>query len=72
MRVIESVKSDILKDVDLFDMYEGESLPNSKKNLAFHLIFQADNRTLSSKEIDNLQKKIIKALEKEVQWEVRK
>jgi len=62
----------LLKDVDLFDMYEGEGLPDNKKNLAFHLVFQADDRTLTAKEIDGMINKIIKTLEKDPQWEVRK
>ncbi|MCD6410427.1 phenylalanine--tRNA ligase subunit beta, partial [bacterium] len=53
----------LLADVDLFDIYFGEALPEEKKNLAFHLIFQAKNRTLSSEEIDNIMKKIINSLE---------
>jgi len=69
---INAIAGKILKDIDLFDMYEGEALPEGKKNLAFHLIFQAEDRTLSSKEIDDLQKKIINNLEKDPEWEVRK
>jgi len=63
---------ELIRDVDLFDIYEGEELPNSKKNLAFHIIYQAEDRTLSSEEINNLQNKIIKALEEESEWQVRK
>ncbi len=63
---------DLLIDVDLFDIYFGEGLPEGKKNLAFHLIFQAKDRTLSSEEIDNLMKKIIYSLEENPEWEVRK
>lgn len=62
----------LVRDVDLFDIYEGRELPDGKKNLAFHIIFQAKNRTLTAVEIDNLMLKIIKALEKEPSWEVRK
>jgi len=69
---INIIAGKILKDIDLFDMYEGKGLPDGKKNLAFHLIFQAEDRTLSSKEIDDLQKKIINNLEKNPEWEVRK
>jgi len=72
LNIINSTVGNLLKDVDLFDMYEGEGLPEGKKNLAFHLIFQAEDRTLSSKEIDNLQKKIINSLEKDPEWDVRK
>jgi len=70
--VINSTIGNLLKDVDLFDIYEGEGLPEGKKNLAFHLIFQAEDRTLSSKEIDSFQKEIINTLEKNPQWEVRR
>lgn len=62
----------LIRDIDLFDIYEGEELPQGKKNLAFHIIYQAENRTLSSKEIDEIQVKIIKNLEKNSQWQVRK
>jgi len=62
----------LILDVDLFDIYEGEELPEEKKNLAFHIIYQAEDRTLSSKEIDEIQQKIIDALEEESEWQVRK
>lgn len=62
----------LVKDVDLFDIYEGEELPRGKKNLAFHLIYQVEGRTLKSEEIDEIHQKIIKALEKDPGWQVRK
>ncbi len=69
---IEITGGSLIIDVDLFDIYEGEELPEGKKNLAFHLIFQSADRTLSSKEIDQIQNKIIKALEENQGWRVRK
>jgi phenylalanyl-tRNA synthetase beta chain len=69
---IETVGGKLIRDVDLFDIYEGEELPDNKKNLAFHIIYQAEDRTLSSGEIDKIHKKIIKALEEDPEWEVRK
>ena len=62
----------LVSDVDLFDIYEGKELPQGRKNLAFHIIYQAEDRTLSSREIDSLQQKIIKSLEKNITWQVRK
>ena len=62
----------LVRDVDLFDIYEGEGIPGGKKNLAFHIIYQAEDRTLTAKEIDKIQNKIIKALEKDPTWEVRR
>jgi len=62
----------LITDVDLFDIYEGEEILEGKKNLAFHIIYQAQDRTLSSKEIEEIQNKIIKALDADPEWEVRK
>ncbi len=62
----------LVRDVDLFDIYEGEGIPGGKKNLAFHIIYQAEDRTLTAKEIDKIQNKIIKALEENPRWEVRR
>jgi len=42
----------LLREVVLFDVYRGESIPAGSKSLAFALTFQADDRTLSDKEID--------------------
>jgi len=62
----------LVRDVDLFDIYEGENIAQEKKNLAFHIVYQAGDRTLISKEIDALQEKIVKTLEKDPNWEVRR
>jgi len=72
LNVINRAGGILVKDVDLFDIYSGEGIIQGKENFAFHIIYQADDRTLSSKEIDTLQQKIIKALEKNIKWEVRK
>lgn len=72
LNVLNRAGGKLLKDVDLFDIFEGENLPEGKKNLAFHLIFQAEDRTLSSEAIDELQKKIIRALERKNSWQVRR
>jgi len=72
MNKINTAGGKIVVDIDLFDIYEGESLPEGKKNLAFHMTFQSKNKTLSAEEINNLQNRIISALEKDPAWEVRK
>ena len=69
---IEVAGGNLVRDVDLFDIYEGENLPEGKKNLAFHIVYQSETRTLSSEEIDKTHQKIINALEKEPDWQVRK
>jgi phenylalanyl-tRNA synthetase beta chain len=72
LNVINDAGGELVRDVDLFDMYEGEEIPRGKKNLAFHIIFQSDEKTLKDQEVDKIQKRIIKALERKRGWEVRK
>ncbi len=69
---INNTGGKIIRDVDVFDIYEGEELPEGKKNLAFRVVYQAEDRTLTSKEVDKIQQKIIKVLEKSPNWQVRK
>ncbi len=75
LNVLEKISKEggaMLRKVDLFDFYEGKEIPKNMKNFAFRLIFQAKDKTLSSKEVNVLQEKIIKALDKVPEWKVRK
>lgn len=69
---IETAGGLLIRDIDLFDIYEGEELPGGKKNLAFHIVYQSKDKTLSSKEVDAFQNKIIKVLEEDPEWQVRR
>jgi len=73
IQTIHQIDEDnLVRDVEIFDIFEGPPLPEGKKNLAFHIILQANDRTLSSKEIDAILKKIIKGLEENEEWKVRR
>lgn len=75
LNVINNAGGYLVRDVDLFDVYEGSGISNvseDKKNLAFHIIYQAEDKTLNKEEISNLHQKIINALEKNPSWEIRK
>ena len=72
LNLIETAGGPLICDVDLFDLYEGDEVADGKKSFAFHIIFQSDKRTLTDKEVNQLQDKIIRALEEEGGWEVRK
>lgn len=52
----------LLRDVELFDVYQGDSIPSGKKSLAFHLTFQSPDRTLTDKAIRKLRERIVKQL----------
>lgn len=53
--------SPLIKKAELFDVYEGEKLGKGKKNLAFHIIYQAE-KTLTAEEVDKMQAGLINRL----------
>lgn len=52
----------LLKDMTLFDCYEGKSIPPEKRSLAYSLIFRNDKRTLKDEEVDTIFDNIVKGL----------
>lgn len=61
--VIRLVGGRLLKSVELFDLYEGEQIGTGKKSLAYHLTFQAPDKTLTDKVVSKSRKKIVRQLE---------
>jgi len=57
-REIRAGGGDLLKGVQLFDLYRDGSIGNGKKSLAYALTYQALDRTLTDKEVDKAHKKI--------------
>ena len=53
----------ILKEVELFDIYQGDKLPQGKKSYALSFILQSDEDTLKEKQIENVMRKLQKAFQ---------
>jgi phenylalanyl-tRNA synthetase beta chain len=61
----------LLADARLFDAYRGEQIGAHKKSLAYALTFQAEDRTLTDKEVAKVQSKVVKTLERELGAKLR-
>lgn len=61
----------ILKEIGLFDVYEGKNLEKGKKSYAVSFIFQDDEKTLKDKQIDAIMAKIRQGLEGQLGAELR-
>lgn len=53
----------LLKSVDLFDVYQGDKLPDGKKSYAVSFVLEDTNKTLNDKQIDKVMKKLQHAFE---------
>jgi phenylalanyl-tRNA synthetase beta chain len=54
---------ELLKNVTVFDVYTGKSIEPGKKNIAYSLFFQSEQRTLTDEEVEKSTKRIIAKLE---------
>jgi phenylalanyl-tRNA synthetase beta chain len=57
--------TNLLKEVNLFDVYEGQNIEQGKKSYALSFILQSADKTLTDDEINAIMDKLIKAFEKE-------
>ena len=61
----------LLKEVDLFDVYQGENLPEGKKSYAVSFVLQDEHKTLADKQIDKIMQKLQHTFEKNLQAVLR-
>ncbi|MCP4423334.1 MAG: phenylalanine--tRNA ligase subunit beta [Chloroflexi bacterium] len=61
----------LLKNVELFDIYEGKQIAAGKKSLAYHLTFQSPSKTLTDKDTQKQRKRILKQLERQLGAKLR-
>ena len=61
----------LLKRVELFDVYEGKNLEEGKKSYAVNFVLQDETKTMNDKQTDNIMKKIIMNLEKQLGAKLR-
>ncbi|MDE6164061.1 MAG: phenylalanine--tRNA ligase subunit beta, partial [Muribaculaceae bacterium] len=63
-QTVRSAEKRLLKDIELFDVYEGKNLPEGKKSYAIAITLQDDEKTLQDKQIDAVMQKVTQSLEK--------
>jgi len=69
--LVQNIKDNRLKEITLFDIYEGKNIGEGKKSVALSFKFQSDTETLREEEVNELMKKIAEVLQKEFKAEIR-
>lgn len=69
--VIRKIGGKLLKQVTLFDVYTGSSIPEGHKSLCYSLVYQTDERTLTTREVYKLHEKIAMMVERETGAKLR-
>ena len=70
-QTVTAAAGDLLRQLILFDQYQGEKIDAGLKSLAFGLILQASSQTLVDEEIDALMQILIQRLEQELGAKLR-
>ncbi|MGM0602388.1 MAG: phenylalanine--tRNA ligase subunit beta [Bacillota bacterium] len=68
---IEKQGGDMLKELDIFDLYQGDQIKEGYKSIAFKLKFQSEEKTLRDDEVNTRFEKIVNYLSEEFSAEIR-
>ena len=69
--VAYQTERNLLKKIELFDVYEGNNLPENKKSYAINFTLQDPNKTLTDKQIDKVMKALMNNFKNKLQADLR-
>lgn len=71
LNLITKVGGKLVREVKIFDVYQGKQIAEGYKSMAFTLKYQAEDRTLTDEELNSIQAKIAKELKEKLDVEMR-
>ena len=71
IEIISNVDNALIKNVKIFDVYEGENIPSDKKSIALKVTIQSDFKTLNEKDLSEISNKIISSVEEKASAKLR-
>ena len=71
IEIISNVDKSLIKNVKIFDVYQGDNIPLDKKSIALKVTIQSDFKTLNEKDLNEISQKIISNVEEEASAKLR-
>ena len=71
VNIIFSADREFIKDVNIFDVYDGEKIPNDKKSIALNVTIQSMNKPLNDTDLEKINKSIIDHVENKTGAKIR-
>ena len=68
---ISSVDQNLIRNIKVFDVYEGENIPNSHKSIAISVTIQSSEKTLNDSDLEKINNLIIKTVEDKTGAKIR-
>jgi len=69
--IISNIDKSLIKNVKIFDVYQGENIPSDKKSIALKVTIQSDFKTLNEKDLNEISQKIISKVEEKASAKLR-
>ena len=69
--IAQITKNKLVKNINIFDVFEGKGVPKNKKAIGLRLTYQSSNKTITSDEINKSEQKIIKELKNKFDIDIR-
>ena len=63
VNIISEIDKSLIRSVKVFDVYEGENIPNNKKSIALNVTIQSSEKTLNEEDLEKVNKLIISTVE---------
>jgi len=63
VNIISEVDKNLIRSVKVFDVYEGENIPNDKKSIALNVTIQSSEKTLNDEDLEKINQLIISTVE---------
>lgn len=69
--IVKKASGKLLESISLFDVYEGEQIPEGKKSVAYNAVYRASDRSLTGDEVQKVFDKAVKNLEHQLGAQLR-
>ena len=68
---VSNIDKDLIKSVRVFDLYQGENIPEEKKSIALNVTIQSSEKTLKDEDLERINQLIISTVESETGAKIR-
>ena len=71
INAIASVDQNLISNIRVFDVYEGDNIPKNQKSIAISVTIQSIEKTLNDNDLENINKLIIETVENKTGAKIR-
>ena len=71
IKIISNIDQDLIRGIKVFDIYEGDNIPDGKKSIALNVTIQSSEKTLKEKDLDRISQLIISTVEEKTGAKIR-